>query len=90
MHKYWRCISGRRNITACDDHPAATEWVTSLVVQVKTGARLVLFCMSDANPDPWIGPLRMTEQELREHFQVQFFTVSLKVLEPGTSITLSR
>lgn len=40
------------------------------VAQMNPGGRLVLFCMSDANEDPWVGPERLTEEELRALFQV--------------------
>ena len=36
--------------------------------QVRTGGRLYVGCFSDANPDPWSNPRRLSEAHLRALF----------------------
>ena len=43
----------------------------SLSVQIKSGGHLLLFCMSDANKDPYTGPERISRTQLEELFSVQ-------------------
>ena len=38
-------------------------------MQVRKGGKLVLFAFSDANKEPWKGPGRLTEAQLRGLFK---------------------
>ncbi len=41
-----------------------------LGMQIKPGGHLILFCMSDANKDPYTGPERISKTQLQVLFSV--------------------
>jgi hypothetical protein len=41
------------------------RYVSGLRPLVRAGGRLLVGCFSDANPDPWRNPRRMSEAQLR-------------------------
>ena len=47
----------------------------SLRAQVRRGGRLLLGCFSDANPDPWSNPRRISEAQIRALFDAPAWRV---------------
>jgi SAM-dependent methyltransferase len=46
----------------------AAQYVRSASPHVKKGGRVVLIAFSTKNPNPWTGPRKISEAELRSHF----------------------
>ncbi len=53
-------------------------------MQIKTGGHLLLFCMSDANEDPYTGPERISKTQLKALFSVQTPKTHLALLLADT------
>ena len=51
----------------CDDE-AQHAYVSGLRPLVRTGGKVLVGCFSDANPDPWCNPRRMSKAQLRAVF----------------------
>ena len=45
--------------------------LTGNCMQVKSEGRVVLFCTSDANPDPYVGPARQSKADLEALFSAR-------------------
>ena len=52
----------------CLDDKTQRRYVGELAKVVRTGGRLYVGCFSDANPDPWSNPRRLSEAHLRALF----------------------
>ena len=52
----------------CLDDKMQRRYVAELARVVRTGGRLYVGCFSDANPDPWSNPRRLSEAHLRALF----------------------
>jgi len=52
----------------CLDDKMQRRYVAELAKVVRTGGRLYVGCFSDANPDPWSNPRRLSEAHLRALF----------------------
>ena len=52
----------------CLDDEAQHAYVSGLRPLVRTGGKVLVGCFSDANPDPWSNPRRMSEAQLRALF----------------------
>ena len=50
------------------DDKMQRRYVAELAKVVRTGGRLYVGCFSDANPDPWSNPRRLSEAHLRALF----------------------
>ena len=50
------------------DDKMQRRYVAELAKVVRTGGRLYVGCFSDANPDPWSNPRRLSEDHLRALF----------------------
>jgi SAM-dependent methyltransferase len=51
------------------DDDAQLKYVDSISSAVAVGGRLVLLCFSDDNPDPWVGPRRISEAHARRMWE---------------------
>ena len=49
-------------------------------VQLKSGGRLLLYCMSDANKDPYTGPERLSKAQLEALYSVNTMNTLLIAL----------
>jgi hypothetical protein len=52
----------------CFSAEDAAQYVKSTAPHVKKGGTVVLTAFSTKNPNPWSGPRRISEEELRSHF----------------------
>jgi SAM-dependent methyltransferase len=50
------------------DDAAQRHYVAAIARCARPGARLLLHVFSDRNPDPWVGPRRISEAHLRAFF----------------------
>ena len=53
----------------CLDDASQRAYVGELAKVVRVGGRVYVGCFSDANPDPWSNPRRLSEAHLRNLFQ---------------------
>ena len=52
----------------CLDDAAQRAYVDGLRPLLRRGGKVFVGCFSDANPDPWLNPRRMSKDELRALF----------------------
>jgi len=60
----------------CLDDAAQRRYVAELARVVRVGGRVYLGCFSDANPDPWQNPRRLSEAHIRKLFAAPTWRVA--------------
>ena len=53
---------------ALGNHQRQLKYLEAVKSLLRQRGALVTLCFSDANPDPWVGPQRMSEQQLQALF----------------------